>query len=70
MLRKSRIWAMTTEELRSAEIDLRKELFNLRFQKATGQIQNPLRLRMARRELARVITVRKQKEAVQRAKSG
>jgi len=61
---------MTTEELRSAEIDLRKELFNLRFQKATGQIQNPLRLRMARRELARVITVRKQKEAVQRAKSG
>ncbi|MBN1594082.1 MAG: 50S ribosomal protein L29 [Candidatus Coatesbacteria bacterium] len=54
---------MTKDELIGIEADLRRELFNLRFQKATGQIQNPLRLRTARRELSRVITVINQKEA-------
>ena len=62
MPRKSQLWAMAIEELKGVEHDLRRELFNLRFQKATGQIQNPLRLRTARRELARVITMRNQKE--------
>jgi len=52
------------------EADLRRELFNLRFQKATGQIQNPLRLRTARRELSRVITIREQKEATERDSDG
>ena len=66
MHRKSQLWAMPVAELRSVEADLTKELFNLRFQKATGQIQNPLRLRLARKERARVITIRKQKEAMQR----
>lgn len=63
MARKSQLWAMTADELRGIEADLRRELFNLRFQKATGQIQNPLRLRIARHELSRVITIRNQKEA-------
>jgi len=63
MVRKSQLWAMTADELRGIEADLRRELFNLRFQKATGQIQNPLRLRVARHELSRVITIRNQKEA-------
>ncbi|MCD6328604.1 50S ribosomal protein L29 [bacterium] len=63
MARKSQLWAMGVDELTNQENDLTKELFNLRFQKATGQIQNPLRLRTARRERARVITIRKQKEA-------
>ena len=65
MARKSQLWAMTADELRGIEADLRRELFNLRFQKATGQIQNPLRLRIARRELSRVITIQNQKEATQ-----
>ena len=65
MPRISQLWAMTAEELKGAEHDLREALFKLRFQKATGQIQNPLRLRTARRELSRVISIRKQKEAAQ-----
>ena len=63
MARKSQLWSMTTDELEGMEADLRRELFNLRFQKATGQIQNPLRLRTARRELSRIITIRNRKEA-------
>ena len=63
MVRKSELWAMTVEELSSSASELRKELFNLRFQKATGQIQNPLRLRTVKRELARLITIQKEKEA-------
>ena len=63
MARKSQLWSMTADELEGMENDLKRELFNLRFQKATGQIQNPLRLRTSRRELSRIITIRKQKEA-------
>lgn len=47
-------------ELRSREAELRKEVFNLRIQKQVGQVENPLRARTARRELARVLTVAKQ----------
>ena len=70
MTRKSQLWALGVEELKGMEADLRRELFNLRFQKATGQIQNPLRLRTARRELSRVITIREQKEATERDSDG
>lgn len=65
MARKSQLWAMTADELKGVEHDLKETLFKLRFQKATGQIQNPLRLRTARRELSRVISIKKQKEAAQ-----
>ena len=44
-------------ELRQRESELRKELFNLRIQKQIGQIENPVRSRTVRRELARVLTV-------------
>ena len=70
MIRKSQLWALAAEELRGMQADLRRELFNLRFQKATGQIQNPLRLRTARRELSRVITILKQKEVTRRNSDG
>ncbi len=53
---------MTVEELRGREIDLRKELFNLRFQAATGEIENPLRMRAVRKDIARLLTVIKDKE--------
>ncbi len=45
------------EELRNAETDLREQLFKLRFQKATGQIQNPSKIRVVRRDIARVETI-------------
>jgi large subunit ribosomal protein L29 len=47
----------TIDELRQAEADMRKELFNLRFQQATGEIQNPMRIRAVRKDIARVLTV-------------
>jgi large subunit ribosomal protein L29 len=48
---------MTVEELIQKEQDLRKELFNLRFQQATGEIENPLRIHAARKDIARVLTI-------------
>ncbi len=47
----------TVDELRGTEHDLRRELFNLRFQGATGEIQNPKRITHVKREIARVLTI-------------
>ncbi|HEC98636.1 MAG TPA: 50S ribosomal protein L29 [Nitrospirae bacterium] len=48
---------MTAEELLQKEKDLRKELFNLRFQQATGEIQNPKRITVVRKSIARILTI-------------
>ena len=45
------------EELRNSQTELKEQLFKLRFQKATGQIQNPAKIRMVRRDIARVETI-------------
>lgn len=45
------------EELRSSQTDLKEQLFKLRFQKATGQIQNPAKIRLVRRDIARLETI-------------
>ena len=60
-MKASKVRELTVEELVNKEKDLREELFRLRFQHVTGQLENPIRLRVLRRELARVITVRKEK---------
>lgn len=57
MKKASELREKTVEELRQDETDLRKELFNLRFQQATGEIENPLRIRHVRKDIARVLTV-------------
>ncbi|MEF9475149.1 MAG: 50S ribosomal protein L29 [Candidatus Mariimomonas ferrooxydans] len=57
MKKPSELRALTIEELRQEEINLRKELFNLRFQKTTGEIENPMMIKQVRREIARVLTV-------------
>ena len=57
MKRASELRAMTVEELKQEEANLRKELFNLRFQKVTGEIENPMRIRVVRKDIARVLTV-------------
>lgn len=44
------------EELQGMVADLKKELFNLRFQKASGELTNMVRFRLARREIARILT--------------
>ena len=53
---------MTEVEL-NAELDnMKKELFNLRFQHVTGQLENPVKLRATQRDIARVKTVIREKE--------
>ena len=52
-------------ELEDKEKELKKELFNLRFQLVTGRLENPARLRVARREVARVRTIYLEKLASQ-----
>ena len=52
---------LTAEALADKEKDLRKELFNLRFQRSTGEIQNPMRIRTVRKEIARVLTIASEK---------
>lgn len=53
----------TPDQLRDQLTELKKEQFNLRFQQATGQLENPARMRAARREAARVLTVLNEKAA-------
>ncbi|HDH63245.1 MAG TPA: 50S ribosomal protein L29 [Firmicutes bacterium] len=63
---------MKARELRELSIDelerkleeLRRELFNLRFQQATHQLKNPVRIRLVRRDIARILTILKEKERV------
>ena len=54
---------MTDDELENALHDRRQELFNLRFQSATGALENSARLRTTKREIARILTVRHEREA-------
>jgi large subunit ribosomal protein L29 len=53
---------MTDEELEEQMAQTRKELFNLRFQSATGALENSARLRSAKREIARILTVTTERE--------
>ncbi|WP_109467580.1 50S ribosomal protein L29 [Albibacillus kandeliae] len=53
----------TPDQLREELANLKKESFNLRFQQATGQLENPAKIRAARRNAARVLTVLNQKAA-------
>ena len=52
---------LSNEELVAKAADLKKEMFNLRFQQAMGQIENPMRLRILRRDIAKTKTVLKEK---------
>jgi large subunit ribosomal protein L29 len=56
------IWEMTPEEIRAKLDDAYAELFNLRFQFSTGQLQNSARLGQMRREVARLNTILRAKE--------
>ena len=55
--------AMSDDQLADELLKLKKEQFNLRFQRATGQLENTSRVRVVRREVARVKTVVAQKRA-------
>jgi large subunit ribosomal protein L29 len=52
---------LTPDELERRLADTRQELFNLRFQSATGQLENTMRLKLTRREIARILTVQSER---------
>jgi large subunit ribosomal protein L29 len=53
---------LTDDDLQQKLADTRQELFNLRFQAATGALDNSARLRLAKREIARILTVQRERE--------
>jgi len=57
--------AKTPEQLREDLVALKKEQFNLRFQQATGQLENNARMRTVRRDAARVLTILNEKAAAE-----
>jgi large subunit ribosomal protein L29 len=52
---------MTVDQLEDEVLKLKKEQFNLRFQRATGQLENTARVRIVRRDIARLMTIGAQK---------
>jgi large subunit ribosomal protein L29 len=54
---------MTMDQLDDEVLKLKKERFNLRFQRATGQLENTARVRQVRRDIARIKTIATQKRA-------
>ena len=57
------IRAMSPDQMEDAILNLKKERFNLRFQRATGQLENTSRLKQARRDIARIKTIAAQQRA-------
>lgn len=62
-MKASDIRAKTVDELKTELANLRKEAFNLRFQRAGGQLNNTARVRVVRRDIARISTVLADKRA-------
>jgi len=53
---------MSDKELSEKLADLKTELFNLRFQLATGQLDNPMRIKAVRKDIARIKTIMRERE--------
>jgi len=65
MLKPDDLRHMTVDQLDDEALKLKKERFNLRFQRATGQLENTSRVREVRRDIARIKTIARQKRAAQ-----
>ena len=65
--RQSDLAALSPDQLNDELLNLKKEQFNLRFQRATGQLENTGRVREVRRDVARVKTLQRQKAAAAKA---
>ncbi|HOB91648.1 MAG: 50S ribosomal protein L29 [Bacillota bacterium] len=61
-MRANQIRDLSNEELASQLKDSKQELFNLRFQLATGQLDNPMRIREVKRTIARIKTIMRERE--------
>ena len=66
-MKAEKIREMSDDELRSKEKELQEQLFKLRFQKSIGQLDNALKIRETRRDIARIKTVLRQKRQAQPA---
>jgi large subunit ribosomal protein L29 len=66
--RLSDLRVMTEDQLSDEALKLKKEQFNLRFQKASGQLQDTARVRVVRRDIARVKTIARIKRAAAKSK--
>jgi large subunit ribosomal protein L29 len=60
---------LTDDELTNRLADTRQELFNLRFQAATGALENTTRLKLAKREIARILTLQHDRNSKQKVES-
>jgi large subunit ribosomal protein L29 len=65
MMKADDLRAMTVDQLDDEALKLKTEQFNLRFQRATGQLENTSRVRQVRRDIARIRTIAQQKRAAQ-----
>ena len=66
-MKTSDVHAMTEDQLKDELAKLKKEQFNLRFQKATGQLEQTARIKEVRRDIARVKTIAAEKAAAAKA---
>ena len=62
-MKASDVRAMTPDQISDELVKLKKEQFNLRFQQATGQLENTVRVRQVRRDIARLMTIARQLRA-------
>jgi large subunit ribosomal protein L29 len=62
-MKASDVRAKTADELKDQLVDLKKEQFNLRFQRATQQLENPAQVQKVRRDIARIKTILAEKNA-------
>lgn len=69
-MKASELRELTIEELINKEKELKNELFNLKFQDATGQTENPIRIRIVRRDIARIQTILNEKDKESKRERG
>lgn len=62
LMKAKEIRQMSDKELEAKLLDLKNELFNLRFQLATGQLDNPMRIKAVRKDIARIKTIVRERE--------
>lgn len=62
-MKPSDVRVMSEDQMKDELVKLKKEQFNLRFQRATGQLENTARLRQIRRDIARIHTIARVKQA-------
>ena len=67
-MKAGQVHEMTVDQLNDELVKLKKEQFNLRFQAASGQLENTARVRQVRRDIARVQTVARERDAAAKVK--